>query len=101
VPLNFVYIPAKLVGHWFYHWFYGSSRSIEAPIVQQQQDAMVAETAASKDPQPSPSNNDQHEQKSFEFADYVDETQLEHVMKLVLQDLSGPYSSMLTYCSVA
>jgi hypothetical protein len=57
---------------------------------------MVTETAASKDPQPPPSSNtttQQHETKSFVFADYVDETQLEHVMKLVLQDLSEPYSS--------
>ena len=29
----------------------------------------------------------------IEFVDYVDESQLEHVMKLVLQDLSEPYSS--------
>lgn len=62
---------------------------------------MVTETAASEDPQqqqqqPPPSSNttsNQHETMSFEFADYVDETQLEHVMKLVLQDLSEPYSS--------
>jgi 2-hydroxy-3-keto-5-methylthiopentenyl-1-phosphate phosphatase len=29
----------------------------------------------------------------IEFIDYVDESQLEHVMKLVIQDLSEPYSS--------
>lgn len=29
----------------------------------------------------------------IEFKDYKDESQLEHVMKLVLQDLSEPYSS--------
>ena len=32
----------------------------------------------------------------IEFQDYKDESQLEHVMKLVLQDLSEPYSSKLS-----
>jgi hypothetical protein len=54
---------------------------------------MVTETASFKDAKPPSSITNQHETKSFEFADYVDETQLEHVMKLVLQDLSEPYSS--------
>ena len=31
--------------------------------------------------------------EDIEFVDYEDETQLEHVMKLVIQDLSEPYSS--------
>jgi hypothetical protein len=30
---------------------------------------------------------------SVEFKDYEDESQLEHVMKLVTKDLSEPYSS--------
>lgn len=32
-------------------------------------------------------------ENNIEFKDYKDESQLEHVMKLVLQDLSEPYSS--------
>jgi hypothetical protein len=35
----------------------------------------------------------------IEFIDYVDESQLEHVMKLVIQDLSEPYSSTLSLLS--
>ena len=33
----------------------------------------------------------------IEFQDYKDESQLTHVMKLVLQDLSEPYSSKLLF----
>ena len=33
----------------------------------------------------------------IEFQDYKDESQLPHVMKLVLQDLSEPYSSKLLF----
>jgi hypothetical protein len=32
---------------------------------------------------------------SIEFKDYKDESQLEHVMKLVTTDLSEPYSSTI------
>ena len=39
------------------------------------------------------SNVNDYNLDDIEFVDYVDESQLEHVMKLVLQDLSEPYSS--------
>lgn len=43
--------------------------------------------------------------EEIEFRDYADESQLEHVMKLVTTDLSEPYSSTFTqregnFCAV-
>ena len=41
-------------------------------------------------------NNDDEQIDGINFVDYVDESQLEHVMSLVSADLSEPYS-IVTY----
>jgi hypothetical protein len=45
-------------------------------------------------------SNDDEEIAGVRFVDYVDESQLEHVMSLVGNDLSEPYSSEFLHQSV-
>ena len=43
-------------------------------------------------------NNNNNDSSNIEFVNYEDESQLEAVMNLVLQDLSEPYSSKFAAC---